>query len=107
MKFHLLVYLGFLQPTTIVCIHHLPLGEDIQARDAGLAVAVAGAASAAKGELDLRARCTGVDIEDARRNVAHGLLHAVDVLRIDSAGKPIFRVVVYRDGFLKRLYFDH
>ena len=57
---------------------------DIQPGDTCLAVPVAGAACAAKGELDLRARRAGIDVQNARRNVAHGPLHAVDILRIDG-----------------------
>src|SRR5258708_29718572 len=70
-------------------------------------MSVAGATCAPKGELDLRARRAGIDIKNARRNIAHGPLHAIDVLRIDGAGKAVLCVVVDRDAFSKRLYLNH
>src|SRR5579864_4517097 len=77
----LLVNLRFLQFATVVGVDHLPFGEDIQPGQPGFAVAVAGAARAAEGELDLRARRAGVDVQNAGGDIAHSVLHAVDVLR--------------------------
>src|SRR5579864_7398276 len=68
---------------------------------------IAGSPSTPKGELNLGSRRTRIDIEDAGRNIAHGPLYTVNILRIDSARQPVFRVIVYRNGFIKRPYFDH
>src|SRR5438876_126294 len=70
-------------------------------------MSVAGSPSTPKGELNLGSRRTRIDIKDAGRNIAHGPLYTVNILCIDSAGQPVFRIVVYRDGLIKRLYFDH
>src|SRR5579883_894169 len=103
----LLIDLGLLQLTAVVCVDHLPFGEDIQARQAGLAVAVAGSARAAEGELDLRARCAGVDVENAGSDITRGPLDAIDVLRVDCAGEAKGSIVVDCDGLFKRFYLDH
>src|SRR5690348_11752130 len=103
----LFVNLRFLQSTAKVGIDHLPLGEDIEASKTRLTVAVSGAASAAEGELYLSTGGTGVDIENARRDVAHGTLDAIDVLCVDGAGKTVFRIVVHGNGLVERVYADY
>ena len=64
-------------------------------------MSVAGAARAAEGELDFRARRAGIDVENAGGDITHSALHAVDILGVDRAGQPVFCIVVDGDGFLK------
>src|SRR5579875_923022 len=47
------VYLGALEAAAVIHVDGLPLGEELEGAESGLAVAVAGAAGAAEGELDL------------------------------------------------------
>jgi hypothetical protein len=98
--------LRFLQFAAVVRIDHLPLGKDIQAGKACLAVTIAGATSPSKGELNLCSRRAGIDVENARGDVAHGALHAVDVLRIDGAGETKGRLIIHHNRLIERTYLD-
>src|SRR5579884_603128 len=79
------------------------LGEKLQGTDAGLAVAIAGAAGAPEGELNLRAGGASVDIDDAGSQVAHRGLGGVDAAGEDGAGEAVARVVVDGDGLFERI----
>jgi hypothetical protein len=85
-KGRLAVNLGLLQLAAIVGVDDLPLGKDIQAGNACLAMAVARATRAAKGELDLGPCSARIDVEDACRDIARGPLYAIDILCIDRTG---------------------
>src|SRR5262245_37614233 len=98
MRRWLCVDLGALEAATVIDVNRLPLGEELERTQACLAVAVAGAARAAEGQLDLRADGAGVDVDDAGRQVAHGGLHRVGVAREDAAGEAEPRVVIDGDG---------
>src|SRR5579884_188485 len=103
----LFINLRLLQPAAKVGINHLPLGEDIEACNTRLTVSVSGTASAPEGELYLGTGGTGVDVENTRRDVAHGTLDATDILCVDGAGKAVLRVVVHSNGLIERAYADH
>src|SRR5579883_2993195 len=94
----LLIDLGFLQLAAVVGIDYLPFGEDIQTGQTGFAVAIAGAASAAEGELDLGPSRAGVDVNDTGRQVAFGPLNIIDVLRINCRREPVPGLVIHFDG---------
>ena len=74
-----------------VDVDRLPLGEDVEARDARLAVAVARVLHAAERQVHLGADRRGVDVEDARLELAHRREGLVDVPRVDRAGQPVRR----------------
>src|SRR5690242_9791535 len=73
-----------LEAAAVVDIDRLPLGEELQRAKASLAMAIARAARAAEGQLNLRANGPRVDIDDACRQVAHGRLRRVDVVGEDA-----------------------
>src|SRR5581483_9838780 len=79
------INLGALEAAAVIHIDRLPLSEELKCAQAGLAVAVAGAARAAEGQLDLRADGAGVDVDDAGRQVAHRGLDGVGIAREDAA----------------------
>src|SRR5262249_13259444 len=49
----------------------------------------------------------GVDVEDARVDLVHGLEGLVDVLRVDRSGQAVLDAVADRDRFLERVHRDH
>src|SRR5437870_4415112 len=67
----LVVDLGALQAPREVDVDRLPLGERVERGVTGLAVAVAGLLPAAEWQVRLGARRAGVDVDDARLEVAH------------------------------------
>ena len=95
-----------MQFAAVVGVDHFPFGKDINARDTGFAVAVAGATIATEGELDFGTRRAGIDIEDTGGDIAHGTLQAIDILGIDCARQAKFAVVVDSDGLFKRSHFN-
>src|SRR5712691_5786202 len=97
----LLIYLSFLQFATVIGINHLPLGENIKASDTCFAVAIARAAIAAKGELDLSTRRAGIDIHNACGDIAHSTLHAIDILRINGTGEAKWSVIIDSNRLVK------
>src|SRR5258708_367184 len=90
----LFINLGFLQFAAVVGVDDFPFGEDIQAGEAGFAVAVAGAACAAEGELDFGSGGAGIDVQDASGDITYGALDAVVVLRVDGTGEAEGSVVI-------------
>src|SRR5262245_52543 len=77
----LAVDLRALELARVVDVDRLPLGEDVERRLAGLAVAVAGVLRAAEGQVNLGADGAGVDVRDPGLEIAHGAESTVDVLR--------------------------
>src|SRR5205085_5013833 len=65
------VDLGFLEPPRVVDVDRLPLGEDVERRLAGLAVAVTRLLRPAERQMDLGADRARVDVRDSRVQVAH------------------------------------
>src|SRR5437868_2296591 len=98
------VHLGALQLAAVVHVDRLPLGEHVQPGLARLAVAVAGAARAAEGQLDLGSNGARVDVDDAGGDVAHGAEYLVHVGGVDRAGQAVLGVIVHVDGLLQAVH---
>src|SRR5262249_12240077 len=81
--------LGTLEATAVVYIDCLPLGKELQRTQPCLAVAIAGAPSAAKGQLDLCSDGARIDIDDAGSKLAHGDVDGVHVASEDAAGEAV------------------
>src|SRR3972149_3026818 len=77
-------------------VHGLPLAVGVEGRRAGLAVAVAGAAGAAEGQLHLGADGAGVYIDDAGGYLFHRLERHAHVPRVDGGDEPVGHIVVDR-----------
>src|SRR6188508_2650899 len=86
----LVVNLGPLQPSAEVHVDRLPLGERVESGVAGLAVAVAGLLPAAEWQVRLGASGPGVDVDDARLEVAHRPERRVRVGGEDRRAEPYF-----------------
>src|SRR5207244_6988228 len=83
------VDLRLLQPAAVVDVDRLPLGEDVERRLAGLAVAVAGVFRAAEREVHLGAARAGVDVGDPRLEIAHRAERLVHVAREDRGRQAV------------------
>src|SRR3990172_7959865 len=90
------VDLRLLWPAGVVDVDGLPLAVGVEGGRAGLAVAVAGAAGAAEGQLHLGADGAGVYIDDAGRYLFHRLERPAHVPRVDGGDEPGGHVVVDR-----------
>src|SRR5688572_18811016 len=69
-----------------VNVDAFPFGEDVQ-DVAAFAVAVAGLADSAEGEMDFRADCGGVDVDDSGLHVAHRPKRPVHIGCVDGAAQ--------------------
>src|SRR4029077_11224176 len=86
-----------------VGVDGFPLREDLEGRRPGLAMAVAGGLRAAERQVDFGADRWGVDVEDARVDIAHDRKGAVDILRVDRRRETVLHAVGDGDRFLDRL----
>ena len=91
-----------LQLAREVDVDRLPLGEDVEAGDARLAVAVARVLHAAERQVDLGADRRGVHVEEPRLELAHRREGLVDVLRVDRSRQPVGNGVGDPDALLER-----
>src|SRR6185369_7661822 len=96
----LVVNLGPLQPTAEVDVDRLPFRVRVEGGVAGLAMAVAGLLPTAEREVDLGARRAGVDVHDARLEVAHRPERGVRVAGDDRGREAVARLVDRRDRAL-------
>src|SRR5438270_10282386 len=87
------INLGALQAAAVVDINRLPFGELIEGHRAGLAMTVAGILYAAEGKLDLGADGWGVDVDDARLHLFHGVEGLAQVVGIDRHRESVLRRV--------------
>src|SRR5581483_1449883 len=78
-----------LQTSRVVDVDRLPLGEDVEGGLPGLAVPVARVLRAAEREMHLGAGRAGVDVRDARLQIAHRAERRVDVLREDRRREAV------------------
>src|SRR4029079_9201819 len=101
------IYLSALKLAAEVDVYRLPFREHVERGGAGLAVAVAGVLGAAEWQMDLGANRRRVDVEDPGVEIAHGRKGAVDVLRIDRRGEPIFDAVADLDRLVERVARNH
>src|SRR3990172_8469030 len=69
--FFAVIDLGALQPSRVIHVNGLPLGEHFQRGLAGFAVPVARAAYAAERKLDLRAGGAVADVHQPAEDIAH------------------------------------
>src|SRR3990172_9225176 len=90
------VDLRLLWPAGVVDVDGLPLAVGVEGGRAGLAIAVAGAAGAAEGQLHLGADGAGVYIDDAGGYLFHRLERHAHVARIDGGDQTVGHVVVDR-----------
>src|SRR5438105_1594051 len=72
-----------LKPAAVVDVERFPLGEHVQSCLTSLAVTVACAPRPTKRQLYLRPNGSGVHVNDASGDVAHGTEGVVDVGRVD------------------------
>src|SRR4029077_15374640 len=82
-----IVDLGSLNFAAVIDVNGFPFAERIDRRLSCLAMAVSGPARAAERKLNLGPRGAGVDVNDACRDVAHGAIRLVHVLREDRRGE--------------------
>src|SRR6185437_12829928 len=101
------VNLGVLQAAAEIHVHGLPFAVDIERGQAALAVAVAGAADAAEGKMDLGADGGGVDVDDAAVEVAQGAEGGVDVGGVERGGEAVGHAVGQGDGVLEPVAGEH
>ena len=97
------VDLRALELARVVDVDRLPLGEDVERRLAGLAVAVAGRLDAAERQVHLGAGRAGVDVGDPGLEVAHRAEGAVDVAGVDRGREPVLHRVRRGDRLLEAL----
>src|SRR5882762_7023052 len=95
------VDLGALEFVGVVDVEGLPFGVEIDGGDSGFAVAVAGFLGAAEGQVGFGADGWGVDVDDAREQVANGVKGAIDVARVDRGREAVGHAVGYFHGFFQ------
>src|SRR5258708_15574814 len=101
------VNLRALETVGIVNVNGFPLREKINRGDGSLAVAIAGLLGAAKGEMRCGADGRGVDVDDARVDVARGVKGLVDVARVNGRGKPEHDAVSDVESFVETIRGKH
>src|SRR6476659_1610894 len=89
----LVVNLGALEAAAEVDVDRLPLGERVERRVAGLAVAVAGLLPAAERQVRLGAGRARIHVDDARLQVAHRPERRVGIAREDGRAQAVLRLV--------------
>src|SRR5258708_31247445 len=101
------VNVGPVQTVRVVNVNGFPLREKINRGDGRLAVAIAGLLGAAKWEMRFGADGGGVDVDDARVDVARGVESFVDVARVNGGGKPEHDAVSDVESFVETIRGKH
>src|SRR6476469_24641 len=95
------VDLGLLKLPRVVDVQRLPLGEDVERSLPCFTMAVARVLRAAERQMHLGTRRAGVDVGDARLEVAHGAECLVDVAREDRGRQAVLDPIGHTDRLVE------